>query len=60
MKKKIENVRVRRIVMEIRIVKIDGEFVIVELMNGEQKVCPTEIFPENIVVGTVLVIKLKR
>ena len=46
--------------MEIQIVKIDGEFVIVELMNGEQKVCPAEIFPKNIVVGAVLVIKLKK
>lgn len=40
--------------MEIKIIKIDGEFVIVELNNGELKVCPYEIFPVGIEVGDVI------
>jgi len=37
--------------MEVKIIKIDGEFVIVELNNGGQKVCPAEIFPKEIKLG---------
>ena len=37
--------------MEFKIIKIDGEFVIVELKNGERKVCPIGIFPKEIKVG---------
>ena len=40
--------------MEIRIIKIDGEFEIVELENGEQKVCPICIFPNNVKCGDVI------
>lgn len=50
--------RVRRIGMEIRIVKIDGEFVIVKLINGEKKVCPIAIFPETIKVGDCVEIRI--
>ena len=40
--------------MGIKIIKIDGEFVIVELNNGELKVCPCEIYPVWIEVGYVI------
>ena len=38
--------------MELKIVKIEGEFVVVELPNGIQKVCPLEIFPGEMTVGS--------
>lgn len=31
--------------------KIDGEFVVVKLEDGNKYVCPREIFPESIKVG---------
>ena len=37
--------------MTIKVIKIDGEFAIVELENREKRVCPVEIFPKKIVVG---------
>lgn len=49
--------------MELEIIKVDGEFVIVELPNGVQKVCPLEIFPEEMTVGSwirVQVINIDR
>ena len=45
--------------MEIKIVKIDGEFVIVELNNGERKICPSEIFSEKYEIGDVFVVTKK-
>lgn len=46
--------------MEIKILKIDGEFVVVELKNGEKRICPTDIFPENIRIGdSILILKKK-
>jgi len=44
--------------MEIKIIKIDGEFVIVEIKDGVQKVCPKAIFPEKIKKGDVFRISL--
>ena len=44
--------------MELKIIKIDGEFVIVELKNGERKVCPTAIFPEGTVCGDIISIQV--
>ena len=49
--------------MELKIVKIEGEFVVVKLPNGIQKVCPLEIFPEEMTVGSwirVQVINIDR
>jgi len=43
--------------MEVRIVKIEGEFLIVELPDGEKKVCPTVIFPVHVNVGDFFCIK---
>ena len=40
--------------MKLRIIKIDGEFVIVELEDGEQKVCPSSIFPKEITTGSTI------
>ena len=37
--------------MKFKIVKIDGEFVIVETVDGIQKVCPATIFSKEIKVG---------
>jgi len=45
--------------MEMRVIKIEGEFVVVELVDGKQKVCPIEIFPQNINMGDVVVILIK-
>ena len=44
--------------MEMKIVKIDGEFTIVELENGEKKVCPTKIFPKEIRIGSIVVTQI--
>ena len=44
--------------MEIKIVKIDEEFVIAELFNGERKVCPRGIFPQNIDIGCVMEVRI--
>ncbi len=38
------------------VIKIDGEFVVVEIEDGKQKVCPIEIFPENLNVGDIVVL----
>ena len=40
--------------MEIKIIKIEGKFVIVELNSGEQRVCPKAIFPKNVGVSEVI------
>lgn len=45
--------------MEIKIVKIDGEFVIVELNNGERKICPSAIFPDKYEIGDVFILYKK-
>lgn len=50
----------RRIEMEFKIVKMDGEFVIVEFNDGKQKVCPVAIFPKGIVVGNVIKISVVK
>ena len=44
--------------MEIKILKIDNEFTIVELGNGEKKVCPIQIFPEEIKMGSIVLTKI--
>ena len=46
--------------MELKIIKIDGEFVIVELENGERKVCPVAIFPQRIKEGDMVVLVIKK
>ena len=46
--------------MNFTIIKIDGEFVIVELENGEKKICPLEIFPDNIKPGEVFMVCKKN
>lgn len=46
--------------MTIKIIKIDGDFAIVEIENGEQRVCPVAIFPKNIIEGTVVIISKKE
>lgn len=45
--------------MTIKVIKIDGEFVIVELENGERKVCTAAIFPNGIKVGDSVSINKK-
>ena len=42
--------------MEIKVIKIAGEFVVVELKDGRRKICPIEIFPENLSVDDVVVV----
>ena len=42
--------------MEIKVIKIDGEFVVVELNDGRQKVCPVEIFPEGFSEGDIAIV----
>jgi len=42
--------------MELRIAKIDDEFVVVELENGIRKVCPKAIFSGEIKIGDIFVI----
>ena len=44
--------------MTIKIIKIDGEFAIVELENGERKICPIEIFPRKIKKDDYVCIKV--
>ena len=46
--------------MEVKIVKIDGEFVIVEIKNGEWKVCPKVIFPREIKERSKVALTLKE
>lgn len=46
--------------MEIKVIKLDGEFVIVEITNGELKICPIEIFPDEIKKGSIVSICLKE
>jgi len=45
--------------MEMRVIKIDGEFVIVEFVDGREKVCPIEIFPQNLNIGDVVITLIK-
>ena len=45
--------------MEIKIIKIDGEFVVVELVDGRQKICPIEIFPRELKRGDIIIIAIK-
>ena len=40
--------------------KIDGEFVVVELEDGNKYVCPREIFPENIKVGDKVKVTIEK
>ena len=44
--------------MYIKIIKIDGEFVVVEIEIGEKRVCPVEIFPEGVEVGNLVKVEL--
>lgn len=44
--------------MVMKIVKIEDEFTVVELKNGEKKVCPTKIFPKDIRIGCVVVTRI--
>ncbi len=44
--------------MILKIIKIDGEFVIAELENGQAKVCPIDIFPGGVTVGDVIRIEV--
>ena len=44
--------------MTLKIIKIDDEFVIVELNGGQKKICPTDIFPVGILVGDVIKIEV--
>ena len=46
--------------MTIKIIKIDGEFAIVELENGERKICPIEIFPTGIKFGDIVSLRIQR
>jgi len=46
--------------MTIKIIKVNGEFVIVELSNKKQKVCPLEIFPKGIIVGSLINLKIVK
>ena len=39
--------------MIIKIIKMDGEFTIVELENGNQKICPKEFFLSDVKEGDV-------
>ena len=49
-----------RTLMELKIIKIDGEFTIVELKNGEKRICPTDIFPTSIKTGDCIITLKKR
>ena len=40
--------------MMVKIIKIDGEFAIVELKNGEKRICPVDIFPSGVCVGDII------
>ena len=42
------------------IVKIDGEFVLVELDDGKKVICPRELFPENIKVGDAIKVTVEN
>ncbi len=46
--------------MIIKIIKIDGEFAIIELENKIQKVCPAEIFPDNAIAGDIIKIQVVK
>ncbi|MBR3791215.1 MAG: hypothetical protein IKK18_00785 [Clostridia bacterium] len=45
--------------MELKVIRIDGEFVIVELANGVQKICPTAIFPAGFKEDDIVVVTVK-
>lgn len=44
--------------MKISIERIEGEFVVVKLPNGELKICPIEMFPEELKIGDIVEIKI--
>lgn len=46
--------------MEFRILKIEGEFVMVELSNDACYVCPKAIFPKEIEVNSVVEIVILK
>lgn len=46
--------------MEIRIIKIDGEFAVVEVESSERMVCPTFIFPKEVQEDDVVIICIKE
>lgn len=53
-------IRKEGIWIKSKIIKIEEEFVIVELNNGEQKVCPRGIFPQKIEIGCVVEIRIVK
>ena len=46
--------------MDLKIIKIDGEFAIVELKNGEKRICPIDIFPDDLKVDSIIRIEIVR
>jgi len=46
--------------MELKVIKIDGGFIIVELANGMQKICPIAIFPEGVKEEDIVVVTVKN
>ena len=44
--------------MFLKVIKIDGEFVLVELKNGQRRICPTDIFPVGVSVGDMIKIEV--
>ena len=44
--------------MKIVIVKIKRNLAVAELPNGDQKICPIEIFPEGIKESDIVTIKI--
>lgn len=40
--------------------KIDGEFVVVELEDGNKYICPREIFPDNIAEGDFVKVTIEK
>lgn len=46
--------------MIIKIIKIDGEFAIIELENKMQKVCPVEILPDDAISGDLIKIQVVK
>lgn len=45
--------------MELKVIKIEGEFVVVELNNGEQKICPSAIFSDTYEIGDIFAVYKK-
>ena len=46
--------------MKLKIIKIDGEFAIVQNESGIKNVAPSDIFPKEIKVGSVINIEICR